>query len=299
MQGIQKKEIDELFPDRRLEGDTPLRQAQLVMLRLLLIFDHICRANGLRYWLDAGTLLGAARHGGFIPWDDDVDVMMPEEDYCRFVELGQSSLPYDVFLQTKLTDPHHDITWAKLRDRFSYMDDPGGPYSYSQGIPIDIFPAYRQTPRQFRLRFLFGVLPPFCNPPDRTSSRFSFKHNLHNAVLGAVQRLFLLFMGLRPLARAFMAWGKKGEQGWCYDPERPWYQFFPEDCVFPLKTISFEGYEFSCPADVERYLTIYYGDWRTPPPEGQRAAHAVQAIHVTDSGPRPHHTQLAWKERRT
>jgi lipopolysaccharide cholinephosphotransferase len=72
------------LPDNRLDGGTPLRQAQLVMLRLLKAFHSICEENGLRYWLDAGTLLGAVRHGGFIPWDDDVDVLMPRDDYLRF-----------------------------------------------------------------------------------------------------------------------------------------------------------------------------------------------------------------------
>ena len=72
------------IPDERLSGGTVLRQAQLVMLRILRVFDAICKKHSLTYWLDAGTLLGAARHGGFIPWDDDIDVMMPLADYEHF-----------------------------------------------------------------------------------------------------------------------------------------------------------------------------------------------------------------------
>ena len=287
---------DEIFPDERLSADTPLRQAQLVMLRLLRIFDAICAKHGLRYGLDAGTLLGAARHGGFIPWDDDIDVMMPAEDYRRFLEIAEGEMPYDVFFQTRTTDPAHDITWAKLRDRFSYMDDPGGPYPYCQGIPIDIFPAYLQTRRQFRLRSLFGVIEPFNNPPDRTSPRYSLKHNLFNLANGCAQRAFLALMRLPAIKRAIVRWGDKGARGWCYDPERPWFQFFPEDCVMPLSTIEFEGHRFPAPADVERYLTIYFGDWRSPPPESKRSTHGVNAIHLTDAGPRPHRTSLAWKD---
>ncbi len=284
------------FPDDRLSADKPLRQAQLVMLRLLRVFDAVCARHGLRYWLDAGTLLGAARHGGFIPWDDDVDVMMPVEDYKRLLAVAEAELPFDIFFQTRKTDPEHDITWAKFRDRFSYMDDPGGPYPYCQGIPIDIFPAYLQTRRQFRLRSLFGVIEPFCNPPDRTSPRYSLKHNLFNIANGLGQRAFLLLMKIAPLKRAFLRWGDKGERGWCYDPERPWFQFFPEDCVFPLSMIRFEGIEFSCPHDVERYLTIYFGDWRTPPPESRRSVHGVGAIHITDAGPAPSRASLDWKD---
>lgn len=280
-----------------MEAGDDLRRAQLVMLRLLKIFDDVCARHGLSYWLDAGTLLGAARHGGFIPWDDDVDVMMPVDDYRRFLEIGPRELPFDIFLQTKETDPLHEISWAKLRDRFSYMDDPGGPYPYSQGIPIDIFPAYRQTKRQFRLRFLFGVLPPFNNPPDRPNRRFSLKHNAHNVAIGMAQRAFLALMKLKSVRSSFLAWGQGGGgEGWCYDPERPWYQHFPPECVFPLRRVPFEDASFLAPADIDRYLTIYYGDWRTPPKDPGKGNHGVYGIHVADAGPKPHHTQLDWKD---
>jgi lipopolysaccharide cholinephosphotransferase len=275
----------EAIPDDRDKGETPLRQAQLVMLRLLRHFDRVCKKHGLRYWLDAGTLLGAARHGGFIPWDDDVDVMMPKEDYERFVAIAAVELPPDIFFQTKETDSKHDITWAKLRDRGSYMDDPGGPYPYHQGIPMDIFPAYVQTRREFKLREFVGVLPPFSNPPHHLSRRYSLKHNLYNLGLGLAQRIFKTLMLLKPARSAFLRWTGKGEEGFAYDPERPWFQFFPLDCVLPLGSIQFEGQVFSCPRNVDRYLTIYYGDWRTPPPEGKRKAHGTKAIYPNRSCP--------------
>jgi len=99
------RDFDEAIPDLRPQGDTPLRSCQLVMLRLLKIFDAICNEAGLQYWLDGGTLLGAMRHSGFIPWDDDVDVKMPIDDYHRFLALASDVLPYDIFLQTRETDP--------------------------------------------------------------------------------------------------------------------------------------------------------------------------------------------------
>ena len=98
---MNKKNISP-FHDNRLEGDTPLRQAQLVMLRMLKIFDAICIKHGLTYWLDGGTLLGAVRHGGFIPWDDDLDVCMPLDDFEKYKHLSLSEFRYDVYNDTAL-----------------------------------------------------------------------------------------------------------------------------------------------------------------------------------------------------
>lgn len=68
-----------------------LRKAQLIMLDMLVEFDAICQKHNLKYWLDSGTLLGAVRHKGFIPWDDDIDLSMPVEDYRRFKEIAKKS----------------------------------------------------------------------------------------------------------------------------------------------------------------------------------------------------------------
>ena len=80
-------EFENLFPDEREKGETRLRQCQLVMLRLLKIFDHLCTKHDIRYFLTGGTLLGAIRHKGFIPWDDDLDVGMTRVNYEKFVKL--------------------------------------------------------------------------------------------------------------------------------------------------------------------------------------------------------------------
>ena len=73
------------------------------MLRILKVVDHICRRHQIPYWLCSGTLLGAVRHGGFIPWDDDLDIAMLREDYERFLAVAGCELPPDMFLQTKET----------------------------------------------------------------------------------------------------------------------------------------------------------------------------------------------------
>jgi len=283
------------IPENRLSAAEPLRQAQLVMLRILRVFDEICKKYAFTYWLDAGTLLGAVRHKGFIPWDDDVDVMMPLEDYNRFCEIAEKELPFDMFFQTAQTDPEHDMQWAKIRDRFSYMDDPGGPYNYNQGIPIDIFPAYRYTKRESTNRNIFVL---FSDEKKRLkiSKRNSYKRNLYLFFWKTVRFIIKPFILLPFIRGKIQTWGQKGARGFCYSLEQPWFHFFPTDCVLPLSTVKFENYEFYAPCNVNEYLTICYGDWQKIPPPAKRDKHGVLGIHPTDAGPRPDKHSLKWED---
>ena len=92
-------------PDIRHQTKTTSRQAQLVMTRMLRVFRLLAQKHNLTYWLGHGTLLGAARHKGFIPWDDDVDIFMPSEDYITFFQSVAKELPEDIFFQNVVSDP--------------------------------------------------------------------------------------------------------------------------------------------------------------------------------------------------
>ena len=84
-----------------------LRQHQLRMLELLKVIDCICKKHDIPYWLSSGTLIGAARHKGFIPWDDDLDIEMMREDYLRLIKILPEELPDNLALQTHETDPNY------------------------------------------------------------------------------------------------------------------------------------------------------------------------------------------------
>ena len=94
-------------PDIRRKATTSLRRGQFVLTRMLRLFDLVAKKYGIRYWLHSGTLLGAARHNGSLPWEHDADIEMPLEDYVRFVtEKLYKDLPGDIFFQNYLTDPY-------------------------------------------------------------------------------------------------------------------------------------------------------------------------------------------------
>lgn len=136
------------FPDLRETGRTETEQVHIVLLRMLRIFDAICKKQDIDYWLDYGTLLGAIRHKGLIPWDYDMDIGILRTDYELFIQKGIADLPSDMFFQNKDTDPHitpyTPFVEARLRDRYSKLiyEETSGDYeviNWHNGINIDFF----------------------------------------------------------------------------------------------------------------------------------------------------------------
>lgn len=136
-------DFDILFPDERERGETPIRQSQMVMLRMLKVLDYLCNKHGIQYFLVGGTLLGAVRHQGFIPWDDDLDTGMTRENYEKFVKLAVPELPDDIFFQVPETDPYYSScapSEARLRDKYSSYKLTGKKLQakYHKGLMLDI-----------------------------------------------------------------------------------------------------------------------------------------------------------------
>lgn len=118
-----------------------MRMLQLTELEILTEFARICDMHGLRYYLVGGTLLGAVRHGGFIPWDDDIDVAMPREDYDRFAQLAPRELAEEYFYQCPDTDPNYYLSYAKIRKNGTEVYEERFKNSrFHKGVFVDIFP---------------------------------------------------------------------------------------------------------------------------------------------------------------
>lgn len=122
------------------------KQLWAVLLDLALEFDRVCRENGIRYFIDGGTVLGAVRHRGFVPWDDDLDVILDRGEYERLCALAPTAFKSPYFFQTNETDPGSARGHAQLRNcrttaiLKSEMDRGRALFPYNQGVFIDIFP---------------------------------------------------------------------------------------------------------------------------------------------------------------
>jgi lipopolysaccharide cholinephosphotransferase len=250
------------------EGTT-LRKVQLRLLDMLVEIDRICRKNNINYWIDCGTLLGAVRHGGFIPWDDDLDIAMLEEDYHRFLEIAPKELPKNLFLQTKTSDPSFRRTLVKIRDNNSFFITPHDDFTkdYHKGMFIDIFKLepYPNINPKLRKSILHWYW--------KTSGFFIVKQevNLKNHL--AAITFPIIKLGLDIVWRMFSI-GNKKDLG--YEKHfAPSGAAYTKDMILPLKEIQFEGHTFPCPFDPDRYLTRLFGDYMKIPPKEKREKHLI------------------------
>ncbi len=121
-----------------------LRQLQLTQLEILKVFDKFCREHDLKYSLYAGSLLGAVRHKGFIPWDDDLDVCMSRTEYERFLSLWVQDTPEGYVLQNKENSKYFDQSFSKIRkDHTTFLQDAWQIGNHHIGIFLDVFPIDR------------------------------------------------------------------------------------------------------------------------------------------------------------
>lgn len=131
-----------------LSGGEELRRIQLIQIELLTEFDRICRKYGLKYNINFGTLIGAMRHGGFIPWDDDIDVTMYYKDCDKLYEIMKKELNHDkYFYRCPQTEPYHHIIFNHLEHKGTTYTKAGrNKLQHKIGVFIDIFPMYPAAP---------------------------------------------------------------------------------------------------------------------------------------------------------
>lgn len=257
-----------------------LRDAQLRMLDILIVIDKICQKHNIKYFLMYGTLLGAVRHKGFIPWDDDCDIAMMREDYKKFCQVIQQELPEKYFFQNTDTDKYYKKRLAKIRDINSLIveHDESEHEKYNQGLFVDIFVfdyyvdgdlLYKLMTWGDRIKDLRKVYP-----------KGSLKRNIVGAFVNipyALHKIFEIFLlGISKLWR-------ENKSLDMIDIELKLLLMFPyvgheKSKIFPLKKYEFEGNYFYGPNDYDYVLTKQYGDYMQIPPVDQRIVHAKKII---------------------
>lgn len=242
------------------EGST-LRKDQKEMLKALVAFAEICKKHNITWWLCSGTLLGAARHKGFIPWDDDVDVTMLKKDYKKLEKILAQMDSDEYFYQSIKTDPDHVNVFGKFRKKKDPVmsTDPRSQYFKYQGVGLDVFYIEKST------RFA-AHLAKFFYKNMQHSTQYIKNSFLRHFAIRTVQ--VINFGLLIPIARLIGLVNPKKEYRLTLGAGFYKSKFFMKD-IFPLSTMEFEGIEFPVPGNTDAYLTNIYGDWRRLPSEEQ------------------------------
>ena len=230
---------------------TPLQQD---IFDVLTDFDEFCRAHQLEYFLHYGTLLGAVRGHAFIPWDDDIDLVMDSKNFNRLRSLAaEGKLPPTL----RFEDTHYTKSCSipKIRRTNSTLTEKNG----GVGIFIDIFPLRRYTYCEMRWMALAQAALRFR---DR-------RKQIHNPLKKFLFRLVAVWPHLFYITvRAVMRRRQENCRTGTYIGQSPATTsglFFPATSIFPLSQEVFEGYSFPVPKDTDQVLTILYGsDWHTP-----------------------------------
>lgn len=238
-----------------------LRRDQKELLRMLKKVDAICKEHNLKWWLSSGTLLGAARHKGFIPWDDDIDIVMLRKDARRLEKILLKMEDEEFVFHSMRSDVEYVNCFGKYRKRVGRISVNNRRYDYYKwrGIGFDIFSLEKTS--FFAAKAASTI---YGNIQHLTSYiRWGF---IRKPLIRLIE---LLCLGVVfPILRVIGLINPKGEYHYSLGEGWSKHTFFMSD-AFPLTTTEFEGEQMPAPKNMDAYLTRVYGDWRKLPNEEQ------------------------------
>ena len=265
-----------------MEQNKVLEKVHGLELMIATEVKRICEKNDIKYFLTAGTALGAVRHGGFIPWDDDMDIGMLRSDYNRFIDACKTDLKEEFYLQTWDTDPQYPFSYAKVRlNGTHFVEGFSEKAEMNNGLFIDIFP--------------FDNVPD--NPKDRKKQALIYfickrmlwikkgmGHSIKNSKTGVLKYYaFLVFSAPFSYKSVKKYYSKVLQKynnqktdkivtdgSYSYNKES-----IPRKWAENLAPINFETETFSTYKNVKEYLEYFYGDYMKLPPIEKRNGHAM------------------------
>ena len=274
-----------------MENKKPLtlEEVKKIEFNILCEFADFCSQNNLKYYLGYGTLLGAVRHKGFIPWDDDIDVLMPRADYNKFIELTGYN-PIKSNLKTRLyrdcKNPNI-YPFAKVIDTDTIVYEKGKSKKNISGLWIDIFPLDGYPKDKKAAQKLFDKYSKLRNLQDlATTNPMYVNQNILKKIIKTIFIApFVKLYGIKKICKRidclaqtydFDSSDKVTDFTWCDNVN----SFLLKKELEPSVNVFFEGREFNAPAGWEQYLERLYGDWKKLPPEEQRISHGFLAIKI-------------------
>lgn len=257
------------------ERITELPEVKKIEVEILDAFVSFCEKNHLTYFLAYGTLLGAVRHKGFIPWDDDIDVTMPRPDYEKLLKLWPKEDKY-ALLECK-QDRGYLYPFAKICDSDTFIEESGVEFSCDMGIYIDIFPldGIPGTPEEnSRMLHRFETLEK-CRMYSMMPCEALFKEgsgaNFARKLLWRILRLIGPYRFSKWMDRGAQKYGYSAQQyGGCLLTRFSSREIYPLRVLEETTKVEFEGKWYTAPKDYNLILTLLYGDYMQFPPESEQ-----------------------------
>jgi len=274
--------VKKRFPEsRKITDDTELKKT---LLDILVAFDTFCRHHDIPYYLASGTCLGAVRHGGFIPWDDDIDVRIPRPHYRRFLDLSSSPIEGRYQVLSMETSRTHIYPFAKLVDTRTICIEQRIRKNYDYGLWVDIFPVdgcadpdgkeFRANRR--RIKKLRGYL-------GWASTAVYASDSWIKTIPRLIGVLVCKLIGPSFFLRKIVSLAERYDYDSCDFVSLAVWGYGERECtrkeiVSDFIETSFEGHSFFIPKRSDEYLSRMYGDYMTPPPESDRVyRHSLSA----------------------
>lgn len=263
--------------------DFDLRALQEKELECLKEIDRICRKHQIKYFLSWGSAIGAIRHKGFIPWDDDIDITMLQEDYIKFKTIAQREMNQAYFFQDWESDPYYYSSWAKIRcnDTTSMMRNMMD-YPIHFGVCIDIFPLL-PYPSESMTRFdlFLSKLVTFFS--SKRLNDYGYGHIFYeNKKLKYFPRFFCDW--LRNSSYRLLT--RKRKQACPYvltNGNRTFDLAFPKEYFEEVIEVDFEDGKFLINQQYDAFLSAYYGDYMKIPEVHERVDHGDMIVDLENS----------------
>ena len=273
-------------------NDDELKRLQKCLLAMLDDFHSLCLRNNLRYFLTGGNALGLERNQGFIPWDDDIDVIMPREDYEKLAECVQREMSESYWVQGLETSAVHDLNFLKFRKLGTKYIELFEPEPDKAGICIDVFPLDNVYDNKLKA-FLYGLineglyLAASCVRMHQKKDRLLLYINDESLTKAIRLKSFIGSILDRKSNPRFWyilceKWSKMVKENQSkkvvVSCGRGHYfgEQYEKDRIFPLKESNFEGHKVLTANDNVYLVKVLYGsDYMTPHPAGEREAHSL------------------------
>ena len=262
-----------------------MNELQKVQLEILKAFIKVCEKHNLTYYLIGGTCLGAVRHHGFIPWDDDIDVGLPRPDYEKFIQLQDEFKDTPYFIQTWKSDKKYLYSFAKLRNsNTTFVENFYKFHQFNHGVWIDIFPIDGfskeiKPPKKFANRVLGMWARVYLSYPWTMRRKFSKKTWFKDLLINLFIAWPLWFLNVGKYQNRISDYKAKkvkfedAKLVGLYFGTNPKKEAMPKELYEGVSKGTFEGIEVNLQTDTDKYLTLLYGDYMKLPPVEKQVGH--------------------------